>query len=157
MTAKGDESGPFHSGTRRRIIFNLFFLLLSVALMAGCFATPLPKLRRRRNGASLSAPGKLKKNTSREFFLKNNRFSKSRRNQLISGLVILYFVNHHSIHHLSNTNQLVGLTIPSLGEIQGSYLQSSSGRIFMSFRAIPYAEPPVGPLRFKVMLIHFKV
>lgn len=40
--------------------------------------------------------------------------------------------------------------IPSLGEIFGSRMTSSSGRKFSAFRGVPYAEPPVGQLRFKV-------
>jgi len=39
--------------------------------------------------------------------------------------------------------------IPSLGEIFGSRMTSSTGRKFSAFRGVPYAEPPVGQLRFK--------
>lgn len=38
----------------------------------------------------------------------------------------------------------------SLGQIRGSYLTSASGRKFAAFRGIPYAQPPLGSLRFKV-------
>lgn len=37
----------------------------------------------------------------------------------------------------------------ALGKVRGTYLTSSSGRIFYAFRGIPYAKPPVGDLRFK--------
>ena len=43
------------------------------------------------------------------------------------------------------------VSIP-LGQIQGSFMSSASGREFMAFRGIPYAKPPVGELRFKVSL-----
>ena len=45
------------------------------------------------------------------------------------------------------------VNVPTLGRIGGSQLSSSSGRKFHAFRAIPYAEPPVGDLRFKVRSI----
>ncbi len=40
--------------------------------------------------------------------------------------------------------------IPTLGRLVGSQLSSASGRKFHAFRAIPFALPPVGDLRFKV-------
>ncbi len=40
--------------------------------------------------------------------------------------------------------------IPALGGLRGSQMVSSSGRTFDAFRSIPYAEPPVGNLRFRV-------
>jgi hypothetical protein len=36
------------------------------------------------------------------------------------------------------------------GELQGTFLASSNGLIFAAFQGIPYAQPPVGKLRFKV-------
>lgn len=42
------------------------------------------------------------------------------------------------------------VAIPTLGQLRGSYLLSQSGRSFRAFRAIPYAKPPTGELRFKV-------
>lgn len=36
------------------------------------------------------------------------------------------------------------------GLVTGSIMYSTSGRPFLSFRGIPYAQPPVGHLRFKV-------
>ncbi|XP_069689981.1 juvenile hormone esterase-like [Periplaneta americana] len=35
------------------------------------------------------------------------------------------------------------------GSVQGSQMTSRNGRNFCSFRGIPYAAPPIGPLRFK--------
>ena len=45
------------------------------------------------------------------------------------------------------------VNIPSLGGLRGSQMVSSSGRKFHAFRGIPYAEPPVGNLRFNVRLL----
>jgi carboxylesterase type B len=36
------------------------------------------------------------------------------------------------------------------GELEGAVLTSRNGRTFAAFQGIPYAEPPVGNLRFKV-------
>lgn len=36
------------------------------------------------------------------------------------------------------------------GAVQGSYMLSRDGKKIRSFRGIPYAQPPVGDLRFKV-------
>nr|CAD7395826.1 unnamed protein product [Timema cristinae] len=37
----------------------------------------------------------------------------------------------------------------SEGELQGKKVSSKAGGVFYSFQGIPYAKPPVGPLRFK--------
>ena len=42
------------------------------------------------------------------------------------------------------------VAIPTLGLVRGSRMSSFNGREFLAFRGIPYAEPPVGELRFKV-------
>ena len=34
------------------------------------------------------------------------------------------------------------------GKIQGELGTSTAGRVFHSFNGIPFAKPPVGPLRF---------
>jgi hypothetical protein len=36
------------------------------------------------------------------------------------------------------------------GELEGAILTSRNGHTFAAFQGIPYAEPPVGNLRFKV-------
>lgn len=41
--------------------------------------------------------------------------------------------------------------IPTLGSVLGSQMSSASGRNFFAFRGIPYGQPPVGNLRFKVI------
>jgi len=47
------------------------------------------------------------------------------------------------------------VTIPGLGQVRGSKMSSFNHREFLSFRGIPYAQPPVGELRFKVSGIYF--
>lgn len=42
----------------------------------------------------------------------------------------------------------------SNGAIRGQTLQSRDGRDYYSFTGIPYAKPPIGPLRFKVSNIN---
>ena len=44
----------------------------------------------------------------------------------------------------------IQVNISTLGLVRGSQLSTVSGRTFHAFRGIPYAEPPVGSLRFKV-------
>lgn len=55
----------------------------------------------------------------------------------------------HDVCLLSNPQVIV----PSLGEIRGSSFSSAAGRSFIAFRGVPYAEPPIGQLRFKVPFI----
>ena len=47
------------------------------------------------------------------------------------------------------------VTIPALGRVRGSRMSSFNGREFLSFRGIPYAQPPVGELRFKVRQLFY--
>jgi carboxylesterase type B len=39
------------------------------------------------------------------------------------------------------------------GDLRGQKVKTETGATYYSFHAIPYAKPPVGPLRFKVSLI----
>lgn len=43
------------------------------------------------------------------------------------------------------------------GTLTGTYLTSRYGRTFAAFQGIPYAQPPIGNLRFKVRVIYFKI
>ena len=38
----------------------------------------------------------------------------------------------------------------SEGKVQGITLESATGQSYIAFKNIPYAQPPVGSLRFKV-------
>uniref|UniRef100_A0A6P7H3X8 Acetylcholinesterase-like n=1 Tax=Diabrotica virgifera virgifera TaxID=50390 RepID=A0A6P7H3X8_DIAVI len=40
--------------------------------------------------------------------------------------------------------------LENLGNIRGHILQSAEGKNFYAFQDIPYAEPPIGPNRFRV-------
>lgn len=41
------------------------------------------------------------------------------------------------------------INVKPLGRVQGSIMSTASDREFYAFRGIPYAEPPIGDLRFK--------
>lgn len=44
------------------------------------------------------------------------------------------------------------------GELQGTIENLFSGNTYVSFKGIPYAKPPIGDLRFKVLMsIHINV
>lgn len=40
------------------------------------------------------------------------------------------------------------------GKLQGSILQTWTDKNFYSFRGVPFAEPPIGNLRFKVSEVY---
>lgn len=63
-------------------------------------------------------------------------------------LLVLLLLNYYRFY--ADHEPIV--LIPSLGYIRGSYMNSTAGRKFASFRGIPYAKPPVGEFRFKVCL-----
>jgi carboxylesterase type B len=56
------------------------------------------------------------------------------------------------LHACYLTERLPLATIPKLGQVRGSKMVSVSGKMFYAFRGIPYAQPPVGDLRFRVRL-----
>ncbi|KAF2902141.1 hypothetical protein ILUMI_04049 [Ignelater luminosus] len=60
--------------------------------------------------------------------------------------MIVFFVLH--ILTVLVNSEVPELEIPQ-GTLRGQYLESVSARKFSSFTAIPYAEPPIGVLRFK--------
>lgn len=53
-----------------------------------------------------------------------------------------------------NSNTIVHI---SSGDIQGSINKTWTNKEYMQFRGIPYAEPPVGDLRFKVCIGYKKI
>ncbi|XP_057380570.1 venom carboxylesterase-6-like [Daphnia carinata] len=59
----------------------------------------------------------------------------------VFAFVLLSFVSSDLVEPIVN--------VPTLGRLRGSRLSSASGRTIEAFRAIPYAQPPVGDLRFK--------
>ena len=62
--------------------------------------------------------------------------------------VTLFMCSFHQFVYSNSLEPLV--TIPSLGQVRGSLMSSFNQREFLAFRGIPYAQPPVGDLRFKV-------
>jgi carboxylesterase type B len=54
------------------------------------------------------------------------------------------------LHACFVTERLPMVTIPKLGQVRGSKMVSVAGKMFYAFRGIPYAQPPVGDLRFRV-------
>jgi len=83
---------------------------------------------------------------------------------------VMFFLLSNNQHQLRNSIYLLGnqnksfftdydsnpiVRIPSLGKVMGSFSTSSKGRNYSAFRGIPYAKPPIGELRFKVMKLSF--
>jgi len=66
-------------------------------------------------------------------------------------LVLFYLIvlAHYDIASGDESKETL-VTIPSLGQVRGSLMNSVGGRQFLAFRGIPYAKPPIGNLRFKV-------
>ncbi|XP_068913115.1 venom carboxylesterase-6-like [Tenebrio molitor] len=62
-------------------------------------------------------------------------------------LAILTVVN--VLTDVTKCDALPRVHIPSLGKIEGSYGVSLKGRTFSKFEGVPYAQPPVGRLRFR--------
>lgn len=54
------------------------------------------------------------------------------------------------------TSKELLITLPNGSELSGRALQSHDGRPFKAYMGIPYAQPPLGDLRFKVSLRFFK-
>lgn len=64
-------------------------------------------------------------------------------------LLLLWFLNYFFF----NLNALPQIKLPQ-GLIDGKLMLSESGQKYFAFFGIPYALPPVGPLRFKVSLFY---
>lgn len=62
----------------------------------------------------------------------------------VIALLLLGFVN------FSWQNERTPRVETSLGGIRGNYKISRHGRKYEAYEGIPYAQPPVGKLRFKV-------
>lgn len=58
----------------------------------------------------------------------------------------------------SFTSDELRVTLTNGSKLVGRYIRSYSGKPIKSFTNIPYAKPPIGPLRFKVMqfFVHAK-
>lgn len=64
-------------------------------------------------------------------------------------LTLFAFVNLFEFTRTFTSDEL-RVTLSNGNKLIGRYLRSFSGRAVKGFTSIPYAEPPVGPLRFKV-------
>ncbi|GAB0100707.1 hypothetical protein DMENIID0001_167900 [Sergentomyia squamirostris] len=62
-------------------------------------------------------------------------------------LIILLFLSIFSGFE-TKVSELLKVTLPHGGGLIGRYLSSHSGRGIRAFMGVPYAEPPLGPLRF---------
>ena len=63
-------------------------------------------------------------------------------------VVLLYALSAFYVE-LCNSQEVV-IDVKPLGQVRGSKMSTVSDREFYAFRGIPYAEPPIGDLRFKV-------
>lgn len=50
------------------------------------------------------------------------------------------------------TSDDLRVTLPNGSRLVGRYLRSYNGRPIKAFMSIPYAKPPIGQLRFRVIL-----
>lgn len=55
----------------------------------------------------------------------------------------------------SRTSEELRISLPNGSKLVGRGLLSNDGRPIKAYMGIPYAEPPVGDLRFKVSLLRF--
>lgn len=52
-----------------------------------------------------------------------------------------------------NSEDIMPIAKTTYGNVRGSIMKSRNGKPFAAFRGIPYAKPPVGSLRFAVIII----
>lgn len=80
------------------------------------------------------------------------------RDFIIYGFVLLILVINEVN---SRTSECLKVKLPNYGTVVGRYLVSHDGRGIRAFMGVPYADPPVGELRFKVrffcyLIVYFK-
>lgn len=54
---------------------------------------------------------------------------------------------------IARTSEELRITLPNGSKLVGRKLRSHNGRSIKAFLGIPYAKPPIGHLRFKVIFI----
>lgn len=68
---------------------------------------------------------------------------------MLKYLVVLVLLSLLASCH-GRTSEELKVQLPDGGRLVGRYLTSDSGRGIRAFMGVPYAEPPIGELRFKV-------
>lgn len=56
----------------------------------------------------------------------------------------------------ARTSKELNVTLPNGSRLIGRYLTSVSGKGILSFLGVPFAEPPINEMRFKVLINYFK-
>ncbi|KAK4885067.1 hypothetical protein RN001_001338 [Aquatica leii] len=85
------------------------------------------------------------------FYKENNNLDHTRRNRL-TDIIIKHIFNHivkHSRSRLKMSEPIVSITN---GKLRGRIAKDYEGIKYFCFQGIPYAKPPLGPLRFKAPL-----
>ena len=76
-----------------------------------------------------------------------DRTSKEQQRKIWSALILVVLGVYV---HLILTNEDGPVVEISEGKLQGKIATSRDGREYFQFLSIPYAKPPLGPLRFEV-------
>lgn len=69
------------------------------------------------------------------------------KNPIIVTIILLMVCN---LNVFGRTSKTLIVTLPNDGKLVGRFMRSSNGNGIRAFIGIPYAEPPVGNLRFRV-------
>lgn len=73
-------------------------------------------------------------------------------------LVVAFFIVGRGLLELSvegRTSEELLVTLPNGSKLLGRALRSHDGRAIKAYMGIPYAQPPIDDLRFKVSSIFF--
>lgn len=66
---------------------------------------------------------------------------------------VIFLLLSLSLDIEARTSDVLKVKLPHGGVLVGRHLESHNGRPIRAFMGIPYAEPPLGDLRFKVSII----
>lgn len=66
-------------------------------------------------------------------------------------VVLLLFVNLFTIIKAEDAT----IVKTEEGKLRGKFMKSKFGRNFLAFQGVPYAEPPIGKLRFEVSYLKY--